>query len=48
MPMLILIFKITGVADKVAEAKEGLHEKVKELEKEEEDRVSFDLVYLKC
>lgn len=32
------------MAEKVAEAKEGLHEKVKELEKEEEDRVSFEFV----
>lgn len=38
------IVKISGVESKVEEAIEALEERVKELEKEKEDRVSFSLL----
>lgn len=34
-----MLYQITGLAEKLARAEEGLMEKVEELKKEEEDRV---------
>ena len=38
--LLCLVIQITGTADKLTRAKEGLMERVGEIEKDEEDRVS--------
>ena len=37
---MLNLFQITGTADKLARAKKGLDDRVKELEAEEEERVS--------